>query len=373
MKIKIAISLFCISLLLAGLVVPSSSFVDSQIFSVNNNDVIQNKLTAPQSDAIGIKENVIIITSNLEKNIQLISNDELSDDLVSIKDSVSIVIYHNIVKPTTHNVLAIFDRIFEKQRSIVNHGLLSTFENSVSDQPFDETTFEINSVIEQYSLHSNLVVESFNNELTNMLVFENVNLTFLILLAPLSTIVLFNSENIRLRKEHFRKSVCYGFIFLLLSSAVTIPNSISSAYWPEAFAEELPNDFNDIQTFNNSTSVVSSSATDVVFTNSTDIIDTTNSTLTEPEVTEPEVTIEEIIVEMMEEQAQKESALEATNATSTEPIEVTNATTTEPIEVTNATTTEPIDVTNATTTEPIDLVNATSAEPIDLVNAISTE
>jgi len=80
------------------------------------------------------------------------------------------------------------------------------------------------------------------------------NLT-LIILVPLSGFVLLRSENNQIKFHNVQRFTCLIFIIILVSSTFTIPFSISSAYWPQAFAEK--------QAFDESVSVVPSNDTKV--------------------------------------------------------------------------------------------------------------
>ncbi|KKL78018.1 hypothetical protein LCGC14_2029050, partial [marine sediment metagenome] len=62
---------------------------------------------------------------------------------------------------------------------------------------------------------------------------------------PLAVLVLFSGfvllrfeNNDQIKFQNFRRFTCYIFIILLISSMFTIPHSISSAYWPDAYAEK---------------------------------------------------------------------------------------------------------------------------------------
>ena len=125
-------------------------------------------------------------------------DDEILNDKVSITDSVSLVIHHNIVTPIINNVVAIFDRIFEKQKLEINKKVLDNF---VADTKYQYTTSFVQEtdliVLQLNDVQTNYIFENIINK--NL---ENINLdfSFLILLAPFSTLLIFNLENIRIRK-----------------------------------------------------------------------------------------------------------------------------------------------------------------------------
>jgi len=76
-----------------------------------------------------------------------------------------------------------------------------------------------------------------------------------VVLVLFSGFVLLRFENNdQIKFQNFRRFTCYIFIILLISSIFTIPHSISSAYWPDAYAEK-PTEFDE------SASVIPSNAT----------------------------------------------------------------------------------------------------------------
>ena len=191
---KIIISLFCIGLLFFSLITPSLIFNDNIKNSfTNNNDLIQNKLSDIQSDTVGIKENVKIIKFDSENNSQeIFDNDDLFHDSVSINDSVGLVIYHNVIKPITHNIITTFDRIFEKQRLTIKNIVLTIFEKNIDYQISNPLNNKIIFMLPDLNiLNSNFVIDSFDNNSFDILIFDE-NLIFLIMLAPLFITILFN-------------------------------------------------------------------------------------------------------------------------------------------------------------------------------------
>ena len=191
---KIIISLFCIGLLFFSLITPSLIFNDNIKNSfTNNNDLIQNKLSDIQSDTVGIKENVKIIKFDSENNSQeIFDNDDLFHDSVSINDSVGLVIYHNVIKPITHNIITTFDRIFEKQRLTIKNIVLNIFEKNIDYQISNPLNNKIIFMLPDLNiLNSNFVIDSFDNNSFDILIFDE-NLIFLIMLAPLFITILFN-------------------------------------------------------------------------------------------------------------------------------------------------------------------------------------
>ena len=203
---KILFALFFVGILLTSLVLTSITYYNSENLILTNGQTTQNKLDALQGDTIGIKENVEIIKTTSENEIKIISDDDIFNDKVSITDSVSLVIHHNIVTPIINNVVAIFDRIFEKQKLEINKKVLDNF---VADTKYQYTTSFVQEtdliVLQLNDVQTNYIFENIINK--NL---ENINLdfSFLILLAPFSTLLIFNLENIRIRKTNISKSFC---------------------------------------------------------------------------------------------------------------------------------------------------------------------
>ena len=80
--------------------------------------------------------------------------------------------------------------------------------------------------------------------------------TGIIFLALISGLIFVRSENRQIKFYSFKKLFSYGFILLLVSSAIISPASISSSYWGVAYGEEMPNtNSSDISIENNSENI----------------------------------------------------------------------------------------------------------------------
>jgi len=145
-----------------------------------------------------------------------------------------------ILTNTQNGLITVFDETFSTFWND-NQNLFSEFENP--------SNFE-NPVNAASSQH--LILQEQNlKDLSEFA--DKLNPSLLMVTVPLAGFVLLRSETNGFEFYNFRRFSCYLFIIILLSSGVFTPLSISSSYWPNAYAQE----------FDESASVVPSSDTNV--------------------------------------------------------------------------------------------------------------
>ena len=197
----------------------------------------------------------------------------------------------------------------------------------ISD-PIIEQNFENN--LESINIFEN---ESFENIFVYVNLFDSSFLfdnSFVILIfTPLAFFLFIFSEDVKFKIEKIRPVLSFALVFIILSTVVLTPYSISSSYWPEAYADT--GDMNE-----------------TIFDNTTASIDDTSSSSTPAEDTSAsEATTSNTDTSV---DSASSSSTPAEDSESTEVSSSTNATLTViPVNGTNSTGTisEPITIPNA--------------------------
>jgi len=250
---------------------------------------------------------------------------------------------------------------------VLDENAFSTFWND-NQNLFSE--FENPSIFEHiYNTASSqhLVLED-QNSINSSEFLETLNPSLLMVTIPLAGFALLRSETNGFEFYNFRRFSCYLFILILLSSGVFTPLSISSSYWPNAYAQEFDESVSvvpsnatstEITEFDESVSIVPSNATSTEITEFDESISVVPSNATSTEITEFDESISVV----------------PSNATDTEITEFdesisvvpSNATSTEITEFDESVSVVP---SNATSTEITEFDESVSVVPS---NATSTE
>ncbi len=227
-----------------------------------NDDETKNELLPIQNKIENHK------TLSLNEFVGVTTNDSIENSIVLIK--------HYSAQQ------AIMERIFQQDKKrknldfkfigfeILYPDLLSgkKFEKLLADNYFELTDTISNFVFLDQLLSYDFINEVFftnNSELTSdkfvqtfsddlvqqdKLLFNVEQLTFLILLLPIAGFVIVRSENEKISFSDVKPIFSFCFILILIFSVVTIPLSVSSAYWGVAFAQETEPELID-QEFSN--------------------------------------------------------------------------------------------------------------------------
>jgi len=120
----------------------------------------------------------------------------------------------------------------------------------------------------------NIVSELKLDDVSSFKLVDSNDPTGIVFLALISSLIFIRSENQQIKFYGFKKLFSYGFILLLISSAIISPASISSSYWGVAYGEEMENT-------NSSNNNVETISTD--YTNDTLPVESSNFLSTIPE------------------------------------------------------------------------------------------
>ena len=236
--------------------------------------------------------------------------------------------------------------------------------NIISDLLFEQNILESINIFEEKSI-TNIVNSVFNFD--SSFIFDN---SFVVVIfAPLVFFLFIFAEDVKFKFEKVRPFLSLIFAVIILSTVVITPYSISSVYWPEAYADtgDMDESIYDNTTASDDISSSSTPAEDTetseaTTSDSTDSpVDSTSSSSTPAEDTEStevssnQTSINNLVTNNTSSNITSINNL-FTNSTTT------NSTTTEVIP-TNSTTTDVIPVTNSTI--PVIVPNATESWSFD--------
>jgi len=252
--------------------------IDGNHLELKFNDINQNELESSHK---------IFHTLRLSDNINILLNDQLNDQAVNSDPAKikKIILLNENISVTSNNSdnnyvllikensdqLAVLERIKNHDRSKSNHkiGLFELLNNefsNVSDPA--KLLIGFNYFAYAESFESNKIYIEDSNDLffdynsltlffdsihqfinTDQIQFDNnyvqsINSYILLLLLPLSGFILISNENSKLQFYNFRQFFSFVAVFILLSSTIITPLSISSSYWGFAYAEEFENSNN---------------------------------------------------------------------------------------------------------------------------------
>ncbi len=215
---------------------------------------------------------------------------------------------------------------------------LLILENNVQHNFYDEfLLFSENSIIDPTSKF----IFSFDN-LLNTLFSETDQQYVLIIFAPLVFFLLLRSEGFEFNISKLHTPLAFIFVVILLSTTVITPYSISSSYWPMAYADTSAFDDNLTASADNT----SSSSTPAEDTETAEVSTSTNSTASADNTSSSSTPAED--TEIAEATTSNQTSINdsVTNSTS---IPVTNSTSIPvngTIPVTNSTSVTRVDVTD---------------------------
>ncbi|KAF6243602.1 hypothetical protein C6988_02930, partial [Nitrosopumilus sp. b1] len=262
------------------------SFENFEILKITKNS--DQKVSTDRSSLsykISLAENLDVITNKKRSSEQVISTPIFERKLNMIekidvatgqygKDSIILTVKHNADRQ------AMMERILYKERSKgQDSGLLASLANQLVDSNHDDNLIDANNIWSTISvpfnenfiellddqIHfltisnidqsffdwryldnlwnvdpNNPIFNAFENSVSTVV--DTKNPVLLLLLIPLVGFVFIRNENSDVKFYHLQKFLSLLFIGILLSSAIITPYSISSSYWPEAYAEEMDTD-----------------------------------------------------------------------------------------------------------------------------------
>ncbi|MGY5143365.1 MAG: hypothetical protein ACW9XH_02680, partial [Candidatus Nitrosopumilus sp. bin_32a] len=216
------------------------------------------------------------------------------------------------------------------------------------------------------------IIESINNLKENSLIIysvSNFDLSFLlddsfviVIFTPLVFLLLIFLEDVKFKFEKIRPFLSLIFIVIILSTVVVTPYSISSTYWPEAYADTGNMDEQIQNNITASTDNTSSSSTPAEDTESTEVSSSTQPTASTDNTSSSSTPAED--TETVEDSTSNPDASVGSTSSSSTPAEDTEST--EVSSSTNSTTTVP---TNSTTTVP---TNSTTTVPTNSTTTVPT-
>ncbi|RDJ38683.1 MAG: hypothetical protein DWQ13_04810, partial [Crenarchaeota archaeon] len=265
------------------------SFENFEILKITKNSV--QKVSTDRSSLsykVSLAENLDVITNKKRSNEQVINTPIIERKLNMIekidvatgqygKDSIILTVKHNVDRQ------AMMERILYKERfKGQDSGLLASLANQLVDSNHDDNLIDASNIWSTISVPFNEnFIELFEDQ-THILTISNIDPNFfdwryldnlwnvdpnnpifnafensvssivdtknpvlLLLLIPLVGFVFIRNENSDVKFYHLQKFLSLLFIGILLSSAIITPYSISSSYWPEAYAEEMPDNSTD--------------------------------------------------------------------------------------------------------------------------------
>jgi len=255
---KIVVISLIILLGLSSISARGDSFIDG-----TNPDSQIDPSSAPKHFSVILREEMGVAENDREQNdiprpslYRIILEEKIGLENKSISDEIAEVKAQSEKK-------AIMERIFDRKSisgpewkassldTQYDYGVNSEFKSGIvqipnfeaNSQPLIVPLIGYQTALIEFPSESINLIRGFQNEI-NSFNFENSlldadNPSLLLIILPFAGFVLFRSENENIKFYNFTKLFCYLFIVILLSSAVITPLSISSLYWPHAYAQEF--------------------------------------------------------------------------------------------------------------------------------------
>jgi len=271
----------------------SSTPKESRNISVSLHESVGIASNSPQKKSSAINPTIISESEHLGKTIYL------SEELNLISSILQQTVGHNsfVIQPqATLDRISPIEQIKDRKKNS-KIDLLSLddsnqheFSNNLIS--FDSNILKTSLFTDPLKLISDSIIEqNFENNLESINIFENesfenlsvyVNIldpsflfdnSFVILIfTPLAFFLFIFSEDVKFKIEKIRPVLSFVLVFIILSTVVVTPYSISSSYWPEAYADT--GDMNET-IFDNTTA-----STDDISSSSTPAEDTSASEAT---------------------------------------------------------------------------------------------
>ncbi|MCV0413253.1 MAG: hypothetical protein K5782_09675, partial [Nitrosarchaeum sp.] len=275
-----------------------SSSTQSKIISVSLDENIGLESNKPADDKSIESANVIDEQDSFTKFVFFSESLDIKSSLVENQ----IYLKPFVVQPQTN-----IDRIsqIDKLKDRKKNSMLELFlDDDFNSQPFDiqlqsfnlENLFNIfnfesflefsdqNNLLDEFStLNNPLSVEyennfSFNFEnLFNLTVSETESQFVLILFVPFVVFLFLYFEDFEFKIRKLRQPLSFVFALLILSTLVITPYTISSSYWPMAYAEISDNTTASADTSSSSTPAEDNVAEATTSSNVTNYTNTTAS------------------------------------------------------------------------------------------------
>jgi len=262
-----------------------STLAIGNAISLPNDNPLDNQTQSTTRYHISLSENVGISENDQSDQNKNIQETTIKQNSVFLSEKIGIQSgnnYKTSLSQIKHNSdqMAIMERIFEKTKPtrisgtnyLQNNGLSLTLLDNENDESDGSTKFgfldmaahgEYWPIIEQSqsayaTAQVGQILVTFSDQAETNEILANLGTIItidrtstLMLLLPVTALIFIHSENQRFEFYNFRRIFSFIFIIILLSSGVITPLSISSLYWPHAYAQE----------FDESVSVVSTNAT----------------------------------------------------------------------------------------------------------------
>ncbi|MCV0430675.1 MAG: hypothetical protein K5781_03740, partial [Nitrosopumilus sp.] len=258
----------------------SSTPKESRTISISLEESIGIKSNPPQKKNSEVNSNTVSESGHSKTNISL------SEDLNLISSALEESVLHItfISQPQV-----IIERITQTDKTRDDRKKNSKIETLYLDDSHDqyssdvlisiptnilETSFfsdpfnfvSINQIDFDYVINSlNVFDKSFTNTLDSFPIFDlsfvSDNSFIIIIFTPLVFFLFIFAEDVKFKFEKIRPLLSFVCVFIILSTVIVTPYSISSSYWPEAYADTGDLDQNISDNTTASTDNTSSSST----------------------------------------------------------------------------------------------------------------
>ena len=289
----------------------SSAPKESRNISISLQESIGMTSNDPQKKSSSINPNTISQSEDLEKVVYFSENLKISSSI--FEQSV----VHNmfVEQPQTSlDRISQIEKIKDRKKnlkidSLLSNELIVDEKIESSDLLFSEfSSIQVNplSILENINLHNldqlflfneNLFVDNLDQFTFSSDIFTNISFSetdqqyVLILFAPLVFFLLLYSEDFKFKISKLHKPLSFVLIVIILSTVAITPYSISSSYWPMAYADDSAFDDNTTASADNtsssSTPAEDTETSEASTSDSTDSpVDSTSSSSTPAEDTE---------------------------------------------------------------------------------------
>ena len=293
----------------------SSTPKESRNISVSLHESVGIVSNSPQKKSTAINPIIISESEHLGKTVYL------SEELNLISSILQQTVEHNsfVIQPqATLDRISPIEQIKDRKK---NSKIDLLYLDDSNQHESSDNLISLDSNILKTSLSIDplklildpIITQNFENNLESINIFENesfenifvhVNLfdpsflfdnSFVVLIfTPLVFFLFIFSEDVKFKIEKVRPILSFALVFIILSTVVLTPYSISSSYWPEAYADT--GDMNEIifdnttastdDTSSSSTPAEDTSASEATTSNTDTSVDSASSSSTPAEDSE---------------------------------------------------------------------------------------
>ncbi|MCV0393238.1 MAG: hypothetical protein K5790_08145, partial [Nitrosopumilus sp.] len=310
------LSIFIILFLITSII--PFSFADVQTDALTQSELIPISSLPPKEtknvsislhESIEIKTNQPMKKDSMHSNLVNTSTSDSFEKKIYLSEKLKIdtglfesTIFFNSINPQPQTILDRFftnDKTKERKKDSKSNilsadKLINNFGNDVSEFLVTNSFIQINpflildniykpNIDTDFSLLPENLIDFTSNlftshyDLPNLSIPETNQQYFLIIFVPLILFLFLHSEGFEFNISKLHQPLSFVLILIILSTVVITPYSISSSYWPMAYAEQSVFDYNTSTPVDST----SSSSTPAEDTESTGVSPSTNPSSSE--------------------------------------------------------------------------------------------